>query len=664
MMLKSMQRKLAIPSMVCGLLVLAACGSGGSAPTTNDRPPPAPAAVIVTTGDGGVELSWNPVAGALRYHIYWSTSSGVSKDNGTRIADVSSPHTVSGLTNGTTYFFIVTAENANGEGAASAQISATPQIPPPGQVNGLTAAAQVQAARLSWNAVSDADGYNLYWRTTPGVTPQNGTQISSVASPYTLSSLAAGVAYYFVVTAVNAGGEGQASTEATAIPNAPVAGWSPQALINVPFDFFGTDHYLGDVDINDDGAAAAVWVEEGSDRDTARVMVNRYTGGQWGTPEMLAGPSSYSPRVVVAPNGDLTVSYLVQGFDANQVWLNATVWVRRYNNGGWSAPVQIDGIDLTEFTFMHGLDVAVDSAGNVVASWIQDNAVIWANRFDAVSDSWATATALSNSVRLVQEPALGADGQGSFTIVWLQDTQPYDPGQTAGGPRNPTLYASRHDGAGWSTAAPVGHADIQDWESAERADLAVNTDGVAIAVWEQTRDAAGGGTDWSVDTVRYDPLTDSWGSPETIYSQSTYTSWPDVAIDAGGNAIVAWQPTDPADGSRRVASASFYDANLSAWSSVETINIDDGISDVHELRVGKDADGNAIAVWVQNGEVKARHYDVLTGGWSVITPIGLRDGLDLAFAMSGSGHAVVITNPLDLSPVPWLREIRANTYTP
>ena len=666
MIMTSLRQKLYLTLLCCAPLVLAACGSSGSGgtTTTNDAPPRAPSGISASAGDSVVDIGWNPVTGATSYNLYWATSSGVTTQNGTPIAGVSSPHSLTGLTNGTPYYFIVTAENAVGEGAASTEMSATPQISSPQQVTGLNVSPLVQGAQLSWDVVNGADSYTLYWSTSAGVTPQTGMRIAGVTSPHILSSLTAGTAHYFVVTAVNAGGEGQASTEVSTTPSAPVAGWSGQELINTPFNFFDTDHFVGDVDINDDGAAAAVWVEEGSDRDTARVMVNRFSNGLWGVPEILAGPSAFSPRAVVAPNGDVTVSYLLRGFDPDNFWLNATVWVRRYSGGAWSSPQQIDGINLADFTFMHGMDIAVDAEGNVVASWIQDNSVIWANHFDVVSGSWGTATAQSNSIRNVQEPAIGADGQGNFTIVWLQDTKPYDPGQTAGGPRNPTLYASRHTGGGWTAAVAVGHTDIQDWESAERVDLAVNADGVAVAVWEQTRNAVGGGTDWSVDTVRYDPLTDSWGSPETIYSQSIYTSWPDVAIDAAGNAVVTWQPTDPTDNSKRIASASLYDATLSAWGAVETINIDDGVSDVDELRVGKDAAGDAIAVWIQGGELKARHFDVLAGAWSVITPIGLRDGTELEFAMSSNGRAAVITNPMDMSTVPWLREIRANIFTP
>ena len=650
------------------LLALVACGGGGSKSDStnnaNNNSPSAPVGISATAADSEVMLAWNAVSNATTYNVYWAVTSGVTKQTGTRISSVSSPHTVSALTNGTSYYYVVTAQNAQGEGPESSEVSATPQVAAPGQVTGVNATPLGGGLQVSWNALGNASTYNLYWSTSPGVTPLNGTAVQGVTSPYVLSSLQPGTTYYVVVSAENAGGEGQPSAAVSAIPGTPVAGWTAQELINIPFDFFDTDLYLGDVDINDDGAAAAVWVEEGSDRDTARVKVNRYVNGAWGNPEELAGPSAFSPSVVVAPNGDTIVNYLLRGFNPDGSWQNATVWSRRYSNGAWSAAEQIDGADLAAFIFMHGMDLASDSAGNVVASWIEDNAVIWVNRYDAASGSWGTPAALSNSVRLVQDPAVGADGQGRFTVVWLQDTQPYDPGQTAGGPRNPTLYASRYSGGTWGTATQVGHTDIIDWESAERVDLAVNADGTAVAVWEQTRNAGGGGSDWSVDTVRYDPLSDTWGTPESIYSQSTYTSWPDVAVDALGNAIVTWQPTDPVDNSQRVASASFYDAVSSNWGPVQAINVDDGVTEVDELNVGRDAAGNAIAVWMQSGEIKARHYVASSGTWSAITPIGLRDGTDLAFAMSSTGRAIAITNPLDMSPIPFTRGVWANVHTP
>lgn len=89
--------------------------------------PAAPTGVTATAGDGQVTLSWNAVPGATLYKIYQSTTSGTqTADLITGVA--SSPFTTKAgsVTNGTTYYFVITAVNATGESAISAEVSATP----------------------------------------------------------------------------------------------------------------------------------------------------------------------------------------------------------------------------------------------------------------------------------------------------------------------------------------------------------------------------------------------------------------------------------------------------------------------------------------------------------------------------------------------------------
>lgn len=89
--------------------------------------PAAPTGVTATAGDGEVTVSWNAVAGTTLFKIYQSTTSGAqAADLITGVA--SSPFTTKAgsVTNGTTYYFVITAVNATGESAKSAEVSATP----------------------------------------------------------------------------------------------------------------------------------------------------------------------------------------------------------------------------------------------------------------------------------------------------------------------------------------------------------------------------------------------------------------------------------------------------------------------------------------------------------------------------------------------------------
>jgi hypothetical protein len=73
---------------------------------------------------------------------------------------------------------------------------------------------------ISWTVVADATSYNIYWSTTPGVTTA-GTKITGVSSPYVHTNSGRNFPnpYYYVVTAVSAGGESGTSTEVSATPS-------------------------------------------------------------------------------------------------------------------------------------------------------------------------------------------------------------------------------------------------------------------------------------------------------------------------------------------------------------------------------------------------------------------------------------------------------------
>lgn len=110
---------------IVATLVAAGCGSGGAGGSTAAAPAAtvlaAPSALVATGGINKVTLSWDQVAGADYYNIYWSTNPGVTKSTGQKITAATTPYLQSGLAVSQTYYYIVTAVNDTGESAPSSQ---------------------------------------------------------------------------------------------------------------------------------------------------------------------------------------------------------------------------------------------------------------------------------------------------------------------------------------------------------------------------------------------------------------------------------------------------------------------------------------------------------------------------------------------------------------
>lgn len=69
---------------------------------------------------------------------------------------------------------------------------------------------------ITWDLDPNATMYNIYWSESAGLTTNNGTLISNVISPYTHTGRSSGTTYYYIVTALNKGGESPASEEVSA----------------------------------------------------------------------------------------------------------------------------------------------------------------------------------------------------------------------------------------------------------------------------------------------------------------------------------------------------------------------------------------------------------------------------------------------------------------
>lgn len=85
-----------------------------------------PSNLTATAGDSQVTLSWIAVDGATSYNVKRSTTAGGTYTTiASNVTDTSYIDT--SVTNGTTYYYVVTAVNADGESSNSNEASATPE---------------------------------------------------------------------------------------------------------------------------------------------------------------------------------------------------------------------------------------------------------------------------------------------------------------------------------------------------------------------------------------------------------------------------------------------------------------------------------------------------------------------------------------------------------
>jgi len=85
--------------------------------------------VVAKPGDTEAILSWLEVPGAISYNLYFSTDPGLTKETGTKVEGVTSPHSHIGLTNNTPYSYVLTCvDESENEGAISEEQAVAPVL--------------------------------------------------------------------------------------------------------------------------------------------------------------------------------------------------------------------------------------------------------------------------------------------------------------------------------------------------------------------------------------------------------------------------------------------------------------------------------------------------------------------------------------------------------
>lgn len=265
------------------------------------QPPAAPTGLTATdVSSSQINLSWTASSGATSYNVKRATVSGGSYTTvATGVTTTNFSDT--GLSDSTTYYYVVSAVNAGGESANSTEATATtiPQSPA-----GLAATGGNAVVNLVWvQSSSPGITQNKVYRSTAGSGgPYNLLATLTATTSYSDTAVVNGSTYYYTVSAVNAAGESALSAYAGATPSAPAPPLAPSNLTAT-------------------GAKRKVtitWMDNSSNENGFKI-------------ERSTNNVNFTQITTVAPN---TISYANTGLTSGTTYYYR---VRAYNTNGDSA---------------------------------------------------------------------------------------------------------------------------------------------------------------------------------------------------------------------------------------------------------------------------------------------------------------------------------------
>jgi len=230
-------------------------------------PPGIPIALSATPNNGQVTLSWSvPISDGgsliISYNVYRGTIKGGPKSKIWSTSNGSTTtYTDTGLTNGVTYYYCVSAVNVLGEGSNSSEMSVTPKTVP-GAPTGLVAMPGNEQITLTWSAPSSDGGSVITnYRIYRGTTSSGASYLVTTGNVLTYNDtiVTNDVIYYYKISAVNGIGESLLSNEAYATPTLLAGNHVPivnsitanpvtiSAGVTVTITVSATDEDVGDV---------------------------------------------------------------------------------------------------------------------------------------------------------------------------------------------------------------------------------------------------------------------------------------------------------------------------------------------------------------------------------------------------------------------------------
>jgi len=409
--------------------------------------PAAPTSVAATAGDAQATLSWTAPAsnGAAitDYLVEYSSNAGSSWSTFayTPAKPPAASVTVTGLVNGLSYIFRVSALNAAGTGSASANSAAVTPRGAPGAATAVAGTPGNGQVSLTWTAPASNGGaaitdYVVQYSSNNGVSWTTFNDGVSAAASATVKALSNGTSYVFRVAAKNALGTGNYSIVSPPVSPRTVPG-VPTAVVSSPDNGQVSLQWVapaatGGAAITDyvvqySSNAGATWTTFADGMSTAAsVVVTGLSNGTGyvfrvaavnaaGTGGFSAATAATTPRTVpgvptavsgTAGNGQVSLKWTAPPSNGG---VAITDYVVQYSvNGGASWAIYNDGTSTGTSATVKGLTNGTAYTFRVAAK----------NVAGTGGFSVASAVVTPRTVPGVPTAVVGTAGNGLVSLAW------------------------------------------------------------------------------------------------------------------------------------------------------------------------------------------------------------------------------------------------------